>query len=986
MIAQSSTPEENMLSMFPRLRVAWFAIIALTGYSGQAISQPSAHVTSQISITGSDPVASYVKSPNSVVFQLRTGVLRLQIWSDEIIRATLSPTSTISDQVLPVIIGKQPKAVPYQITESAGSLSISTGKVTVVVNKGSGALQFLDSKRTVLLQELGTGGRSMTPNSSLGANVYTGEDCFAYSSDECIYGLGQHQQGIWNYSGNIVTLAQVNKEIGLPVLVSSKGYGVLWNNASVTNIDVGSSNPSMLSWTSNWVESMDYFFMYGPSVDGVIRDYRLLTGTAPMFADWFYGLWNSKNRYQSQQELENALTQYRTNNIPVDGIVQDWFWWGNNPWDSFIWDAPWPDPAGMFSFVHQNNGHVLLSTWAEFQPVGNNGNTNLNFNALQEQNALILPITSFWAGGQTAFYDPFTSSGRNAFWSLLRKQLYPLGVDAWWLDADEPEFVGPNANDWPSETTSLGSASRVYNGFPLMHTTSVYQGWRSATDTRRVMILSRSAFAGQQRNAAVCWSGDINSDWPTFAAQVPAGLNFSISGIPYWNTDIGGYEDTGVSLTDAGYQELFTRWFQYGVFCPMTRIHGQTPGKEIWAWPQPTQQILVNYDNLRYRLFPYIYSQAWQITSASGTLMRPLIMDFPSDQRALQTGNEFMFGPAILVAPVTQSLAAPMVPLPDNVLKDTNGVAGQLTATYYNGENFQTQVLQRADTIFTISNNGTPGGGPVQGLGTLTNGSNIGGYSVTWKGSITTGAGGTYTFSTTSDDGSRVIVNGVTVVSNWAPQPATTVSGTIKLAANTTYPFEIDYFADQPDGTKTLGVSWGEPSAVSLTWPVYLPAGTTWTDFWTGQRYPGGQTVIAAAPIETIPLFVRAGSIVPMGPFGQYIAQTVRDMKDPIEIRVYPGADGTFTLYQDEGDNYNYEKGEYATTEFIYSDKKKQLVIRPRKGSFPGMITQKFAIILVKPGQGLGVGTPPAASSSNNVIAGTVVNYDGGEITVPLGN
>jgi alpha-D-xyloside xylohydrolase len=404
----------------------------------------------------------------------------------------------------------------------------------------------------------------------------------------------------------------------------------------------------------------------------------------------------------------------------------------------------------------------------------------------------------------------------------MRDQLFAKGVDGWWLDAPEPEI---NHNDWRTYDTGMGPGYEVFNAYPLMHSTGIYQGQRATTDEKRVVILTRSAYAGQQRNSAITWSGDIQATWRVLRDQIPAGLNFSLSGIPYWNTDTGGFFGNRSAgngdPTNPKYQELFARWFQFSAFCPMLRVHGSyglKPGKEIYRFDEKTQDIMRAYLNLRYRLLPYLYSVAWQITSNGDTFMRPLVMDFPNDPQVLNLGNQYLFGPSIMVTPVTTT-------------------------------------------------------------------------------------------------------------------EATTQS-------------------------------------------VYLPANNApWYNFWTGETSPGGQRVEAAAPIETLPLFVRAGSIVPMGPYLQYSNEKPAD---PIELRIYPGADGSFTLYEDEGDSYRYEKGVYATISFVWDDAAKTLTIGARKGSFPGMLKERtFNVVLVKDNHGHGIAPVDTPDQ--------IVKYDGTEVTVKVG-
>jgi alpha-D-xyloside xylohydrolase len=668
------------------------------------------------------------------------GTLRIQVWSDRVIRVTDGPaTNSLS------VIG-QPGKASWKLVETPGAVVIETAILRAKLNRMTGAVTFSDRNDKLILEETERGKFGLAP-------------------DERIYGLGQHQAGQWNYRGTTVHLQQKNMEVALPVLVSSKGYGVLWDNPAVADVVVG---PKQVEWRSE-VGNEDYYFMYGPQADDVIRAYRELTGAAPMLPKWAWGFWQCKERYATQKELIDVVAEYRKRNVPLDGIVQDWQYWKPGAWGEHEFDpARYPEPAAMVHELHELNAHVLVSVWPRFDL----GTAHLG--ELEQAGAVYPPVfPNVYPKGESKWYDAFRPEGRRIYWRQLSETLFKLGFDGWWLDASEPELGG----HW-GEMRHLNA--RFYNAYPLMHTTGIYQGQRAETNDKRVCILTRSAYPGQQRNAAITWSGDVQGSWDAFARQIPAGLNFSISGIPYWNTDIGGF--FGKSAKDREYQELFTRWFEYGAFCPIFRVHGTGGPKEFWQWDGPTQEIWKKYVELRYRLLPYIYSVAWQVTSNGGTMMRPLMMDFPD---ALDVGDQFMFGPALLACPVT------------------------------------------------------------------------------------------------------------------------------KEGATTRH--------------------------------AVLPGKSVWYDFWTGKGFTGD--VEADAPIETMPLYVRAGSILPLGPVVQY---TGEKPSDPIELRVYPGADGAFTLYEDEGDNYNYEKGQYATIPFTWNDATDTLTIGARERSFPGVLPDRtFHVVFV---------------------------------------
>jgi len=743
-----------------------------------------------IPVRGESPAISGVqKASDGVMLTSPAGVTRLQVWSDRVIRVTFAPGKKLPEQKSLCVIGK-PAKTKWSLAETPDAVTLQTDLLQARADRKTGAVGFYDLRGNPILQEAADGREFATsPVTNIVATSV--KQSFVLTPDEHIYGLGQHQGGVWNYRGSVVHLQQRNMEVGVPVLVSSKGYGVLWDNPAVTDIDAGKTNTEVLSWISEAGKSVDYYFLFGPAADGVVQDYRGLTGNAPMMGEWLWGFWQCKERYQSQEELTNIVAEYRKLGVPLDGIIQDWHYWTNGGWGSHSFEkARYADPAAMIRDLHAMNAHMMISVWARFD-------TGLpNYNELNSAGLLLAAPTPVSARGNqreaNRYYDAYNPAARKIYWRQMDDQLFKLGIDGWWLDASEPE-LNSRWGEFRRYQTALGSGAEVFNAYPLLHTTSVYQGQRAETSAKRVAILTRSAWAGQQRNAAITWSGDIRGTWDVLARQIPAGLNFSASGIPYWNTDIGGF--SGARLNDPRYQELFTRWFQFGAFCPMFRVHGTSAPKEIWRWDEPTQKILADYIRLRYRLLPYIYSVSWMVANGGGTMMRPLMMDFANDSTALDIGSQYLFGPALMVCPVTQS--------------------------------------------------------------------------------------------------------GVT------------------------------------------------------NWSVYLPGQGAWYDFRTGRRLAGGQRIDAAAPIDSMPLYVRAGAIVPMGPVVQYAAEQAGK---PLEIRVYRGADGAFTLYADEGDNYNYENGKYSTIPFTWNEATGTLTIGPRKGKFPGMVKeQTFRIVFVGEGHGNGV-------------------------------
>ncbi|HAO78759.1 MAG TPA: alpha-glucosidase [Verrucomicrobia subdivision 3 bacterium] len=752
-------------------------------------------------------VTASKKLPAGAQFAIDGGTLRIQFWSDDIVRVTYATAAELPALKSLSVIAS-PAAVKLTRQQDDQAFTLAAPNLKVKIDKRTGAVSFLDAAGHLLLREA-VEGRKIAPATQAGVIGNSCAQSFETASDEGIYGLGQHQKGTWNYSagsGSSVRLAQANTDVGIPVITSSKGYMLLWDNPAVTTISstaAGDANAShkIMRWSSEWGKAIDYYFCYGDgTIDTALTAYRQLTGNAPLMPKWMLGFWQCKERYASQDELLGVAKKLRELKVPVDGIIQDWQYWppGTNTWGSHLFDpARYPDPAGMFKELHAMNYHTLISVWAKFD-LGSDNSKELN-----AVGGMFPQVTSYaFPPGHGQWYDPFSVAGRQTYWKQMRDQLFSKGVDGWWLDAPEPEIGGMGFRKY---ITPMGPGYEVYNAYPLMHSTGIYQGQRAATDKKRVVILTRSAYAGQQRNSAITWSGDIQGTWQVLKNQIPAGLNISLSGIPYWNTDTGGF--FGNRATGNGdpknpqFQELFARWFQFSSFCPMFRVHsssGLNPGREFYRFDEKTQGILRNYLDLRYRLLPYLYSVAWQVTSSGSTFMRPLVMDFPHDAQALNIGDQYLFGPAIMVTPIT--------------------------------------------------------------------------------------------------------------------------------------------------------------SAGTTTRSVYLPAGSApWYNFWTGETSPAGQLVEAAAGVETLPLFVRPGSIIPLGPFLQYSSEKTAD---PIELRIYRGADGNFTLYEDEGDSYNYEKGKHATISISWNDAKRILEIGKRSGEFSGMLKDRtFNVVFVSPNHGAGIPT-----------------------------
>ena len=772
---------------------AFLAVCALVGAPVAAVAQWNPP----------NSVVSFEKQANGIEIHQKEGVLKFEVDAPDVLHVTYSPLDVnqparSSDHV---VIKKDWPATSFDVSQNDKAIMLTTAKLKVAIERQSGSIHYQGADGKQLTTDTY---RMLHPAEVNGEQTFHAEVGFGiYGSHEGFYGLGQHQAGVWNYRGETVDLSQENTEIAIPLLVSTNGYGIFWNNPSRSVV-----NNRFVHWlyiSGEVADRVDYYFIYGPEADQIIGRYRELTGEVPLFGRWAYGFWQCKNKYQSQAEIEGVAAKYRALHIPVDNIVQDWFWWVTM--GEMKWNQNYPDPQGMINKLHDEHFHLMVSVWPYFRP------GSATYDDFDKNGWFVAKtkLAGFHPLGQ-ALYDATNPDARAQYWANINTALFQKGVDAWWLDTDEPETEGQQDNILVNHKLHIGSGARYANIYPLFHTEGVSEGQQKASDKKRVFILSRSAYTGTQRLGVTAWSGDVLSNWLTFARQIPAGLNYSISGMPYWTTDIGGFISGG-NLKDPKFRELFVRWFQFGTFSPIFRVHGtRNPDEnELWSYGPDAQRILVDYDNLRYRLLPYIYSEAWQVTSKHGTLMRPLVMDWRNDVDAQNTGDEYLFGPAILVSPVT-----------------TQGVT-----------------------------------------------------------------------------------------------------------------------------TRT----------------VYLPK-ATWYDFWTGAKMEGGKRVEAEAPLAKLPLYVRAGSIVPMGPTMEWSTEKAAD---PIEIRVYPGSDGDFTLYEDENDNYDYAKGQHATIQLHWDDLAGKLTIGTREGSFPGMIEKHtFNVVVVGEGKGVGIG--------DGAAQGRAVSYKGDRV------
>ena len=730
-----------------------------------------------------------------------------------------------------LVVTAKPEDVPVVQKGNA----ISSSELTVRQD-AKGNLTFLTSKGKVLLREKDCDASKV-------------RQTFLLDKDEAIYGLGTIQNGKMNRRGEHKRMEQSNLEDFQNVLQSVKGWGLYWENYSPTQFD---DDANGMTFDSEVGEGIDYYFMYGGTADGVIAQMRHLSGHVPMFPLWTYGFWQSKERYKSAAETESIVDKYRELQVPLDGIIQDWQYWGSN----YLWNAmdflseDFSNGKQMIRNVHQKHAHFMISIWASFGP------QTQQFRELNEK-GLLLPIETWPQSGLSHIwppvmeypsgvkvYDAFSPVARDIYWKHL-KRLFDYGTDAWWMDSTDPDFFNPRESDYEHKVTG-GTWRSLRNAFPLETVRGVYEKQRKTSEEKRVFIMTRSAFAGQQHYGSNMWSGDVASSWDMLRKQVPAGLSFSLTGNPNFNTDIGGFfcgsyntKGSGSAPQNPQYQELYVRWMQYGLFCPVFRSHGADAPREIWQFGkkgEPVYDAIEKMIRLRYRFIPYLYSTAWQVTSANESYLRPLFSDFAADRRVWDVADEFMFGHSILAAPVVEA-------------------------------QYTQERIIREDAM-----------------------------------------------------------------TGWDKKEV------------------------KPESENTT-VNWSETKTASK----YLPKGALWYDFWTNKTYKGGQTVALQTSLDRVPMFVRAGSILPLGPEMQYVGEKAWDH---LEIRIYPGADGSFTLYEDEGDNYNYEKGVYATIPFSWNDKTSSLTVGSRQGSYPGMlVSRQFTFVL------------PDGTSKN-------VSYNGESLTI----
>ena len=773
-------------------------------------------------------VKSYTKTVYGVSCKLASGSMNIYLLKEDVVEVKYTSLGSMANKKSLVVEGQPVYIKNYQVAESGNDISITTAKLKININRSTQAISYADLQGKIILAEAAVNNKMMGDTTVAGIKTYTCATSFNSPADEGLFGLGCHPLDSLsiNYKGRNQDMAIKYLTGAIPVMLSTKGYGLLWDNYAESKFYGSEAGNTQYKYVSESGKMVDYYFFYGPSFDHIIDLYRNLTGRAPMYPKWAFGLFQSQDRYKKQEEVIAVKEAYRSNHIPVDVIVQDWYYWFPLPIGSHVMYPPaYPNPKLMVDELHKANLHGMISIWPCF------GSGTSNFDALKAAGNLTdVTWDNFTTHTRDTYYDAHSPKAREMYWQQARDSLVKrYGWDGWWVDQCEPDTEDPN--DRKKSMFATGQGVDYFNTYSLVHTKGIYEKWRRDIPKKRIFLLARQAFAGQQRNGATLWSSDITTTFASYKNQVPQAINACATGIPYWTSDIGGYlsrvSPEGVpDWSQPDYRELFTRWFQFGAFSPIFRIHGKGE-RALFSnnWDAPTKTILLKYDNLRYRLLPYIYSLSNKVTSDNYTIMRSLAFDFREDAAVYSIPDQYMFGPAFLVNPVTAQL-----------------------------------------------------------------------YS--------------------------------------AP-------GADKLAK-----------------TRSL----------------YLPKATAWYNFWTGEKLEGGQTLEAAAPIETMPLFVKAGSIIPMGPLMEYATQKPADN---IELRIYAGADGSFKLYEDANDTYNYEKGEFATITFNWKDKNKTLNISARKGRFPGMlIKRKFSVVVVKEGVATGVET---ATKFDQVIG-----YDGKAVSVKI--
>lgn len=905
----------------------------------------------------------YETTADGVIINLPQGdkstesrMLRLQVINDRVIHVSATPEKSFSDAESLIIVPQAEAQTSFTVQENDQQLTLTTAALTVTVNRHTGEVAFADKNGKALLRENAGGGKTFAPITVEGTSGYYLRQVFQSPDDEAFYGLGQHQSDEFNYKGRNESLFQYNTKVSVPFILSNKNYGILWDNYSLSrfgdpreyaqldqnfklynaqgqeggltavytpankahttvernesqlcyediksiqnlpqdfpltgshvnytgqiesnesgtyrfhlyyagyvkvyldnelivperwrtawnpnsykfevNLKAGQRTPLRIEWEpdggvsylglralspvseqeqnklsidSEMGNEIDYYFIAGNNMDEVISGYRTLTGKAPIMPKWAMGFWQSRERYHTQDEIVGALKEFRARHIPIDNIVLDWNYWEDDAWGSHEFDKKrFPNPKAMVDSIHALHAQMMISVWPKFYA------TTEHFKEFDEcgwmyQQAIKDSIRDWVGPGYVgSFYDAYAEGARKLFWQQMKDHLYPLGIDAWWMDASEPNVRDCTDMEYRKALcgpTALGPSTQYFNAYALMNAQAIYEGLRQEDPNRRVFQLTRSGFAGLQRYATATWSGDIATRWEDMKAQISAGINFAMSGIPYWTMDIGGFcvenryvkaqqefNRTGKENSDLKeWRELNTRWYQFGAFTPLFRSHGQYPFREVYnIAPEnhPAYKSIVHYTQLRYRLMPYIYSLAGMTYLNDYTIMRGLVMDFGKDTQVKNIGDQYMFGPSLMVCPV-------------------------------------------------------------------------------------------YEYGARSRE-------------------------------------------------------------------VYFPTTTGWYDFYTGKYIQGGQRQTVGAPYEQMPLYFCEGSIIPLGPEIEYADEK---LPETITLYVYAGQNSAFTLYEDEGTNYNYEKGQYSQIPLTYDETSRTLTIGNRQGKYPGMLKNRvFNVIFI---------------------------------------